>query len=169
MFITQDCYSPLRGPSQAQALLPLCSLFLSSSKDFPTVLFLLPRLGIERGREMRMEPHHCGSDSGETTWQEAALQVSSSGHHFPSSCPITMAHCALLFAQGLDTHLKSSRPSHLLRLKVPSSRKRWGNEAVKREYLRVLKSYPHLAILAVNNGKLFLKFCCSMVVSKCKL
>lgn len=114
-------------------LFDLC--FSPPPKIFPLSSSFYQGWALREAGEMRMEPHHYGSNSGETTWQEAALQVSSSGHHFPSSCPVTMAHCALLFAQGLDTHLKSSRPSHLLRLKVPSSRKRWGNEAVKRKYL----------------------------------
>lgn len=39
-----------------------------------------------------MEVYHCGSNSGEATWQKAALEVSNGAHPSPSSCPITIAH-----------------------------------------------------------------------------
>ena len=81
---------------------------------------------------------------------EAAFQGSShGGHPFPSSCPSTAAHCAPLSAQGLGTHLQSFS-IYLPSLKTPSSRKSWGEAAVKSvlSSVRILSlfsssSHPH--------------------------
>lgn len=48
-------------------------------------------IGTEGGGGVGMELYHCGKNSGKTTWQEAALEVSDGGHPFPSACPVTTA------------------------------------------------------------------------------
>lgn len=137
----QACSDPLAGESKAQPLLPLCSVsFLLHHWISPCLLPFTRTPPSPPKREYAASwyqgsgkaedealPHD--SNSGETTWQEAALEVSDGGILCPHPSP-SPVHCVLLFAQGLGSRQKGSRPFHLLMLKI-SSRMSWRNEAVK--------------------------------------
>lgn len=99
MLIAQDRYSPLGGGTQAQSLLPLCSQFPSSSaidfshcfppfvKTCPIEVRICSSLALREVGAVRMEFYHFGSNSGETTWQKAALEVSMVGILFLHPAP----------------------------------------------------------------------------------
>ena len=78
----QACDSPLGERPQAEALLSLCCVHPSSSKDLPTVLFLLPSLGgcvyVEGGMDGALPLRQ---QLWRDPWQEAAFQGSSNGGH----------------------------------------------------------------------------------------
>lgn len=52
--------------------------------------------GTEGGGGAGMELYHCGKNSGKTTWQKAALEVSDSGHPFPAPAPSPQPTCSIL-------------------------------------------------------------------------
>lgn len=144
----QDCDSPLGERQQAEALLPLCCVRPSFSKDLPIVLFLLPSLGgcvyVEGGMDGALPLRQ---QLWRDPWQEAAFQGSSNGGH-PSPQPAPAPRPTVLpslhgdlapspKARGLSIYLPS--------FKTPSSRKSWGKAAVKSVPL-VSESYPYLAL-----------------------
>lgn len=169
MLTIQACSDPLAGESKAQPLLPLCSVsfllhhwisplssrfYQDTSQSSKEREYAASCYQGSRKAEDEALPHD--SNSGETTWQEAALEVSDDGILCPHPAP-SPVHCVLLFAQGLGPCQKDSRPFHWLMLKI-SSRMSWRNEAVKDTEETVLsgvKSHCYVVSPAINTDKLF--------------
>lgn len=129
----QDCDSPLGEWPQAEALLPLCCVRPSFSRDLPTVLFLLPSLGgvCVCGGGDRRRPATQAATPERPMAGSGLLRKQQWWASFPSACPSTTVLPSLhgdlapiSKARGLSIYLPS--------FKTPSSRKSWGKAAVKR-------------------------------------
>lgn len=109
------------------------------------------------------EVYHHGSNSGETTWQKAALEVSNGGHPSPSSCLITIAH--ILYSLHNDLIAQAFPCTQVKDIFQDDG----GNEAVKDTEERAPLGVTILSISSYSNDQYWqvtFNFGCSMVVSK---
>lgn len=85
--------------------------------------------------------------------QQCHNKAGHSGHSFPSSCPSSLAHCALLFAQELTTIKKKLNAFPFTQVK-DIFQDGPGNEAVeKRELVGIKNPPPYLAIPVTSSEK----------------
>lgn len=158
----QDCDSPLGERPQAEALLPLCCVCPSFSRDLPTVLFLLPSLGgVCMWRRGRTGPCHSGSHSGETHGRKRPFKEAAMVGILPLSLP--QHHCAPLSARRLGAHLQSTRPFHLSSQLQDTFFQEELGKSSSEEGSFGLESHPYLALPVIHAGRLMFSFECSMV------
>lgn len=164
----QDCDSPLGERPQAEALLSLCCVRPSFSRDLPTVLFLLPSLGgvCVCGRGNGRGPATQAATPERPTAWSGLLRKQQRWASFPSACPSTT--CSPLCTGTWRPSPKHKAFPFIYQLQNTFFQEELGKSSSE-ECSFGLESYPYLALPVIHASRLMFSFECSRVVYKHKL